>query len=583
MDSHALHLGSSRKEVSPATGLDGATLVHVLGMDYLHIRCEKEGDLYLTKYGAPLARHLYPEQWFDQGWFAAHREKLDGSGAVYALPTRPVDGESLGLVVKYSRVGERVPIDTDLVENVLSCEFNGPFEEFALLEDLRTSRRGSTSGEIETQLPLAIYVPPERWQPSQLRRFQWRIAHKVALHPGIAIDIMREYIMVYSWLSGIDAWEAQRSGLLSVSEMNALNERARREMRARGFSVLDTKPEHLIVQVVGPADLSRDAGALAYGVVDYELLSRTSEYLKERKASRRVEYERRRALAATGEGSRQETSPPQAAGTRTVRIMDVDYVHGRSESTGGKLWVVGRDAALFDYFLPERWRTTDQIKFVDTHDTFFTTTKDEIRLVWKVSRVGERGETAALGAAGFRLLAFGFNSPFEEVSLACRLRRSGITTIEPLAVYRTGTRSKLSESVFEQKRFKSHAHIRACDGESVLVPHHNYVTLWEHWNGPEVALPHPEAERAVFRSLNLAHAVARSYVEPREADALMSWMGGRLAGLGVDVVRLSPTHLLVALNADDTPLRDEAGRPRTCLCNLQFLSWPSEGEIHARP
>ena len=34
--------------------------------------------------------------------------------------------------------------------------------------------------------------------------------------------------------------------------------------------------------------------------------------------------------------------------------MGVDYVYGEVESTGGALWVVGRDPVLFDYFLPEK-------------------------------------------------------------------------------------------------------------------------------------------------------------------------------------------------------------------------------------
>ena len=41
-----------------------------------------------------------------------------------------------------------------------------------------------------------------------------------------------------------------------------------------------------------------------------------------------------------------------------MRIFGVDYVYGDTASTGGKLWVVGHDPLLFDYFLPERWRRT---------------------------------------------------------------------------------------------------------------------------------------------------------------------------------------------------------------------------------
>jgi len=551
----------------------GATLIHVLGVDYIHLITDAGGDLYLTRYGAPHMRHLQPDRWFAPAWFQSQREKLDGSGSVYALPTKPLDGQNLGLVVKYSRVGERVPIDTKVIEDALSCEFNGPFEEFALLEDLRSNQRGPASLVVETQLPLAIYVPPERWQPSQLQRFQWRIARKVALHPGIAIDIMREYILVYRWLSGIDAWEAHQCGLLSRTELDELDGRAIRETRAKGFSVLDTKPEHLIVRMAGPGTLERDGEVLRYGLVDFELLTRTTEYYQELLASSGAAYQSRRASVVATSDVPSEEAPPMPPGRRLERIFGVDYVHGRTESTGGMLWVVGRDPELFDYFLPERWRTTEQIRSLKTHDTYVTTSKDGVRLVWKVSRVGERGEVAAFGAAGFRALTHGFNSPFEEVALACRIRRHGIRTIEPLAVYRTGSRTKLDESLFDSSRYQSHAHLLACDDEPILARRFNYVTLWEHWNGSQEA-PAVVGQGVSFRSLNLAQATSRQLVSKEEANAQVDTLRDRLNGLGVEVIRIVPSHLLVAMGADDTLVRDEAGRLETCLCNFQYLSWP---------
>ena len=47
---------------------------------------------------------------------------------------------------------------------------------------------------VKTSIPLAIYVPPDTWQPSQTGRFQWRIANRVAKHPGIAIDSHVEHV-----------------------------------------------------------------------------------------------------------------------------------------------------------------------------------------------------------------------------------------------------------------------------------------------------------------------------------------------------------------------------------------------------
>jgi hypothetical protein len=550
----------------------GASIVNVLGVDYVHTADDELGDLYLTAAGFPYAEHLQPDNWYEPDWFRSQREKLEGTGSVYALPTKPIRGENLALVVKFSRVGEKVPIDTELIENVLCCEFNGPFEEFALVEELRHSRRGTPDLHLHTQTPLAIYVPPERTQLSQSGRFQWRIARKVAQHPGVAIDIMRQYIMVYSWLPGIDAWQAKTMGFLSEGEVRKLNERALDEMRTKGFSVLDMKPAHVIVEPAEPERLIGDDGRITYGLVDFELLERTAEYWQELKAVRQDAYQRgRRELLQSDDGidTRATTLP---ANLHTVRILDVDYVHGRAESTGGMLWVVGREPELYDFFLPERWRTTPQIRFMDIHETYYTTSKDNIRFVWKVSRVGERPEAAAFGARGFRALANGFNSPFEEFAAAWWLRRRGISAILPRAIYRTGHRSQLDESLFDPSRYQTHARFQALDGEPILQSRRNYITLWDFWNGPDSV--GDDGDSPVLKSVNAEQAVERGFLGRQDSLDLVAELKERLSGEGVEVLRLVPAHILLYVDADQTPARDVAGRLKYCLCNFQYLRLP---------
>ena len=68
--------------------------------------------------------------------------------------------------------------------------------------------------------------------------------------------------------------------------------------------------------------------------------------------------------------------------------LDVSYIYGRTESTDGALWVVGKDHELFDYFLPERWEKTPRTKLSSHHETYYTVSKDNIHLVWKLSNTG---------------------------------------------------------------------------------------------------------------------------------------------------------------------------------------------------
>ncbi len=549
----------------------GAQLINVMGVDYIHTQTDNGGDLYLTSEGSAHSELLQPDNWYDLSWFRAHREELEGTGAVYASPSKPIDGEALVLVVKFSRVGQKVPLGTRVIRDLLSCEFNSPFEEFALVEELRHSRRGGDDVTVKTSVPFAIYVPPDTWQPAQTGRFQWRIANRVAKHPGIAIDILRDYIMVYGWLPGIDVCQAEAMGWLTHEEMLAMNQRAIDEAAGKGFQVVDMKPVHVIVQPVSASELQRDGDRIDYGMVDFELLERNPEYEREILKDRHRWYQRRRRemkLAAMSDGNEAAPLPDHL---RAARVFGVDYLYGHCESTAGVLWVVGKDPDLFDYFLPERWRTTAHIRLFENHETYLTTSKDAVRLVWKVSRVGEYPEVAAYGPEGFQLLAQGFNSPFEEVGLAYWLRRNGIRTILPRAIYRTGHFSQLKESLFDPSRYQSHRDLTSPDGEPILETGRNYVTIWDQWDGP-VHLD-DETEATVYRSINAAEAVERELLDAADGDSLVSSVRRRLDALGIDAPRLAPEHLLLSIGPDHDLMRADDRRPDFRLCNLQFLHW----------
>jgi hypothetical protein len=129
--------------------------VSLLGVDYTHLKTSDGGELYLTRYGLPYWEHLLPENWFGKEWFEAKRERLVGTSTVYRVPTKPVAGVSVNLVVKWSRVGEVVPLDTLTVNKFINAEFNSPFEEFALVMEMRRGEYGPPRIRIRTQKPLS--------------------------------------------------------------------------------------------------------------------------------------------------------------------------------------------------------------------------------------------------------------------------------------------------------------------------------------------------------------------------------------------------------------------------------------------
>ena len=112
---------------------------------------------------------------------------------------------------------------------------------------------------------------------------------------------------------------------------------------------------------------------------------------------------------------------------------------------------------------------------------YYTVTKDNIHIVWKISRVGIRPDMDPFREDENEILQYGYNSPFEEVSLAMKLTARGVLTIYPRAVYMTGSETSITTGLSDDSRFCSHSGIASPDGFSVLDKNHGYVTLWGYW------------------------------------------------------------------------------------------------------
>jgi hypothetical protein len=232
--------------------------------------------------------------------------------------------------------------------------------------ELRDSKYES-NGRIVTQKPLAIYVPSEKVELWRTGRKESKMRLKLEAHTDVELDMFRSYVMVYEWIKGIDAVDACNAGLLDESEMAALTLRVEKEMGQKGFSVKDRKPHHIILRPRGEGRLVKNRlGNLLYAVIDYELLVRTPERDEAVKKAKRVNYLVRQKNRFVM-GSPKPTPPH----LKQVNILGVNYIYGRAEITGGSLWVVGKDPDLFDYFLPERWESTQRTKLSSHHEIFF--------------------------------------------------------------------------------------------------------------------------------------------------------------------------------------------------------------------
>ena len=536
--------------------------VRVMGVEYVHLELPDGDDLYLTEHGLPFAAQLMPDGfWTDQAWSRAHRERLNGTSTVYRIRTKPAGGKSKDIVLKWNRMGQDVPGATQ-ADDLLTAEFNSPFEEFALTLELRRAA-GPSGGRLYTHKPLAIYVPAEYIDSDRLGRKAHRVQSKQRDLPEIRLHLHRNYAVIYEWTKGIDAAQARRAGLIEDAELAALVRRVADEMKERGFVVRDNKPHHIIVRPDNGRLLKARTGRTAYAYVDFELLARTPQHEQEVRAAKRRAYLRKQAHRFEARAA----FPPHL---RPMRVFGVDYVCGRIESTNGALWVVGRDPELFDYFLPEKWRKTPRVRHSLVNQVYETTTKDNVRLVWRVSRVGELPDMDPFKPDERRILEHGYNSPFEEVALAMTLTARGIGAVYPRAVYRTGAGTQLLQGLDDNRRLATHRHLRTPDGEPILLPGHGYIILWGYWNGPDELLAVKDAPP--YTSLNALHAYREGLLDEATYLRLLDRAGRRLADAGIEDLNLRGNHLLLSREAATGRLAlDPDGLPTVLICNFELL------------
>ena len=480
-----------------------------------------------------------------------------------------MNGTALTLVAKWSRVGEVVPLDTLTVNKFIQAEFNSPFEEFSLLMELREGETGPSGIHIRTQRPMAIYVPNERMQLWQTGRSEDKIRAKVVRHPGVEIDILRQYVVLFGWVKGLDAVEtAEHFKLESRTRAEFLahtTSLVTHELLQKGYRVIDMKPAHIILRPGPHRSLLRDRnGQFAYALVDYELLERTPEHEQAVRSANRQLYLKHMARRFDVDAAK-----PMPAHLQTTNILGVDYVFGRAESTGGFLWVAGKDPDLFNYFLPERWRRTPNRKLSARNQIFYTRTKDSINLVWKVSRMGEPPWLNNPEANKEAARDYGFNSPFEEFSFALELSHNGVKTVYPRAIYMTGRKREPTRQSADERRYAALAGFCTPDGEPAVRKDYDYITIWGFWNGPDELLAAQDGH--YYSAMNATRAYANKMISGQTLAELMQSKAGKLARCNLEDLNPKPDHLLVSFDPAQKLVLDASGKPEVRLCNFELI------------
>jgi hypothetical protein len=554
----------------------GMTL-RAFGVDYAHVRTPEGGDLYVTRAGWPFLRQLLPENWYTGGWYVEAGEKLPGStGHVYRVPTRPADGMSIDIVVKFSRVGQEVPLEvaTSFPDNVLPTDladarFNSPMEEFGLVMEMRRGSFGPRNLRILSHRPLAIYTPPEYFELWQLGRSPGRFsAHKRLLdedqekaETAIELDVRREYVLLFSWLKGHNAEEACTTGYLEESELAVMTRDVIQDLRLKGFRVLDNKPKHFIVRLDrrNGGVLRRRDGRIVYGLVDFELLQRTVEYQHQFKYAQRVRYWQ---LVNPLPGAAPAELPPHLS---RMTVFGVHYIFGHTPN-GGMLWTVGDDPNLFDYFLPDRWRRTPRVKLALSNEVYRTRTRDNIHVIYRRSRVGERPGVDPFYEQGKRIRDHGYNSPFEDIAIAEKLRRAGIPCVHVRAIYRTGHRSTRAAHLRDERRYATHADLwtPAPTPEPILSPNFDYYTIQGYFRGMD---PHKYYRRqGHWGYIDVEKACDDGLLTEEEYREAADLSRDRLERIGFASETIDDYEFLLQFNQDESLKRDADGELEIIWC-----------------
>ncbi|MBN1383620.1 MAG: hypothetical protein JW983_01900 [Elusimicrobia bacterium] len=539
-------------------------IVKILNVEYAHIILENKDDIYITKHGLPFIENLKPENfWTDEDWFLRNSVKLTGTSSLYRVRTKEVNGKYKDVVVKWNRMGQDIPVAC-YSDELTDAEFNSPFEEFSLVMELRNTVYES-SEKIFIQKPLAVYVPSKTIELWQTGRKEYKMRSKIDTHKEIVLDINRSYAVIYEWIQGIDAAQAFKEGTLEEKYLEFLTMDSDEKIKKNGFVVKDKKPHHIIIRPKKGGSLARyKSGGILYGLVDFELLERTPEREKVVKKSKRADYLKRQK-------DRFNIEIPKKFHPHLnhIEIFGVDYVYGHVESTKGRLWVVGKDPYLFDYFLPEEWENTPKTKISVFSEMYHTVTKDNIYLVWKVSRLGMQPDMDPFKEDEKKILEYGYNSPFEEVSLAVELSGKGLPTIYPRAIYMTGSETEIANNLYDNSRYETHKNYTTPDGLPILKVNRSYIIIWGYWNGPDEKLAAKDGD--YYEGINALRAYRDGIITQKEYITLLQVAREKLLKVKIEDLNLRGNHLLISFDSKGSLITDDHGIPEIRICNFEFL------------
>jgi hypothetical protein len=133
----------------------------------------------------------------------------------------------------------------------------------------------------------------------------------------------------------------------------------------------------------------------------------------------------------------------------------------------------------------------------------------------------------------------------------------------------TGHRSSITSSLVDNSRYESHADRLTPDGQPILSQHHEYVSIWGYWNGPDDALA--EKDEVVYKGVDALAAYREGRLTQSEYVHVMRVAKNRLAAAGIEDLSLRGNHLLLSIDREQKLAVDDNGLPLIRICNFELL------------
>jgi hypothetical protein len=160
-----------------------------------------------------------------------------------------------------------------------------------------------------------------------------------------------------------------------------------------------------------------------------------------------------------------------------------------------------------------------------------------------------------LSESGKRIREHGYNSPFEEVVIAERLRQLGVPTTYPRAIYRTAHQSTEAGYLRDRRRYADHAHVSVgSPPESVLFVDYDYYTIWDYFRGCD-----PERGWQGGQWIDLEQAREQGLVQATESQEILRCAQSILAALGSEDENLDEHEFALRLDGVGQVCRNDRG------------------------